>query len=378
MMISTNDLVTTFKQDNMFSNAFISRFTLLILIVFCYACGSEVQEETKALRPVLTEQVDYAQSINERTYTGVAQSDKVINLSFRSSGIITLFDMRLGQVVKKGDLLARLDNVGARLSYEQSLTSLSSAESQMKTSKLSYDRIRSLYEKGSASLSDFENAKNAYQNAENSFKSAQRSVAIQQDQINYGYIYAPEDGVISNIDAEVGENASPGQPVAIQNAGEKITIELGMPENIINSVKNGANVDLRFSAIPDEVFDGVVTEVSPAQDRNTSTYPIKVTLTGATESVKPGMAATATFRFSDLEKQSLLVPAKAVGEDSKGRFVFLVLENGENGRVEKHHIKIGRLYSNGFEVTEGLKKGQRIAVAGLQTLLDGQEVSLSN
>ncbi len=357
---------------------FIYHYTWLVLIPVLCACGSGVQEETKALRPVLSQQVDYAESLNERTYTGIAQSDKVINLSFRSSGIITLFDMRLGQQVKRGELLAQLDNVAARLSYEQSLASLSSAESQMKTSKLSYDRIRSLYEKGSASLSDFENAKNAYQNAENSFESAQRSVAIQQDQINYGYIYAPEDGVISNINAEVGENASPGQQVAVLNAGDKITIELGMPENIINSVEIGLDVDLRFSALPDQVFNGKVTEVSPALDRNTSTYPIKVTLMETDENVKAGMAATAMFRFSDLEKQSLLVPAKAVGEDSEGRFVFLVVDNGQSAKVEKRRVKIGRLYSNGFEVLEGLQRGQRIAVAGLQTLLDGQEVSLSN
>jgi len=377
-MISTNDSMTTYKTDNMRFPNFIYHYTWLVLIPVLCACGSGVQEETKALRPVLSQQVDYAESLNERTYTGIAQSDKVINLSFRSSGIITLFDMRLGQQVKRGELLAQLDNVAARLSYEQSLASLSSAESQMKTSKLSYDRIRSLYEKGSASLSDFENAKNAYQNAENSFESAQRSVAIQQDQINYGYIYAPEDGVISNINAEVGENASPGQQVAVLNAGDKITIELGMPENIINSVEIGLDVDLRFSALPDQVFNGKVTEVSPALDRNTSTYPIKVTLMETDENVKAGMAATAMFRFSDLEKQSLLVPAKAVGEDSEGRFVFLVVDNGQSAKVEKRRVKIGRLYSNGFEVLEGLQRGQRIAVAGLQTLLDGQEVSLSN
>ena len=343
-----------------------------------FSCGSEKKTETKVLRPVLFQEVDYAGSLNERTFTGIAQSDKVVNLSFRTSGIITLFDMYLGQRVKKGQLLAKLDNVASRLAYEQAQTSLSSAESQMKTAKLSYDRIRLLYEKGSASLSDFENTKNAYRNAENSFKSAQRSVQIQKEQINYGFIYAPDDGVISSINAEVGENASPGNRVAVLNAGDKITINLGIPENIINKVETEMAVDFTFAALPNSTYKGQVTEVSPALDRNTSTYPVKVTLIGTTDGVKAGMAATATFQFSNIQKKSLLVPSKAVGEDSKGRFVFVIKKNGANATVNKQRITIGQLYSNGFEVLTGLKKGQKIAVAGLQTLLDGQEVRLQN
>ncbi|WP_462248500.1 efflux RND transporter periplasmic adaptor subunit [Ekhidna sp.] len=359
-------------------NQIYFRISLLIICLSLFSCGSEEAEETKTLRPVLYQKVEYAGSLNERTFTGIAQSDKVVNLSFRTSGIITQFDMYLGQRVKKGQLLAKLDNVSSRLSYEQAQTSLSSAESQMKTAKLSYDRIRSLYEKGSASLSDFENTKNAFRNAENSYKSAQRSVQIQKEQINYGFIYAPDDGVISSIGGEVGENASPGQTMAVLNAGNQITIDLGVPENIINSVQNSMQVDLVFSALPNQKFTGNVTEISPALDRNTSTYPVKVTLTSISDGVRAGMAASVTFRFSNIEKQSLLVPAKAVGEDSQGRFVFLITENSESATVNKQRIKIGQLHSNGFEVLDGLKQGQKIAVAGLQTLLDGQEVRLQN
>ena len=359
-------------------NRLLSQIVVPVIVLLLSACGSEQVEETKTLRPVLFQQVDYSGGLNDRSFTGIAQSDKVINLSFRSSGIITSFDMYLGQRVKKGQLLARLDNVASRLSFEQAQTQLSSAESQMKTAKLSYDRVRSLYEKGSASLSDFENTKNAYRNAENSFQSAQRAVAIQREQINYGFIYAPDNGVISNINGEVGENASPGQTMAILNAGDRITIDLGVPENIINNVKNDMAVSLTFSALGTQQFVGTVTEVSPVLDRNTSTYPVKVTLTGSTDGVKAGMAATASFQFTNSASRSLLVPVKAVGEDSQGRFVFLINEKQNSATVSKQRIKIGQLYSNGFEVVEGLQKGQKIAIAGLQTLLDGQEVKLQN
>lgn len=90
------------------------------------------------------------------------------------------------------------------------------------------------------------------------------------------------------------------------------------------------------------------------------------------------MAANVTFDFSNHETNStiLVVPTHAVGEDSNGRFVFLVEGDGNNATVKKQQVSIGNLTSEGFEVTSGLSSGQKIAVAGLQTLLDGQAVRL--
>ena len=122
----------------------------------------------------------------------------------------------------------------------------------------------------------------------------------------------------------------------------------------------------------------MVTEVSPATDANTATYPVKVTVSNPSEAIKSGMAASVAFDFSnhDATAQELIVPAHAVGEDSNGRFVFLIVEDGEAARVKKQLITIGDLTTDGFEVVSGLTSGQTIATAGLQTLLDGQEVRL--
>lgn len=350
---------------------------LSLTALLLFACGGEDVQEKKVLRPVVYQVAGLQETTNQRTFNGTAETDKIVNLSFRNSGIITRFDMNLGQRVRKGQLLARLDNVQARLGYEQSVASLNSSESQMKTAKLNYDRIRSLYEKGSASLSDFENAKNSYQNAQNGFESSKRSVEIQKEQINYGFIYAPESGIIANVNAELDENVSPGQVVAVLNAGGDMTIRLGIPESVINDVRECSNVSVAFPALNGQVFEGQVTEISPAVDRNTATYPVKVVLLAPTAVVRSGMAANVSFSFSNGSTGALTIPAKAVGEDSQGRFVFLINEQGGNAAtVKKQHITIGNLTSKGFEVTGGLSAGQKIATAGLQTLLDGQQVSL--
>lgn len=350
---------------------------MLLFTAIIVACGQEEKQMEKVLRPILYQEVGYASMGNTRTFNGTAETDKIIGLSFRSSGIITLFDLAIGQKVRKGQLLARLDNVQARLAYEQALSALNSAESQEKTAKLSLNRVRSLYEKGSSSLSDYESVKNSYQNALNSLESSKRSVEIQKEQINYGYIYAPQNGVIASVSAELGENAGAGNPVAVLNAGGKITIDLGIPESVINSVTPELEVAIEFPALPGQKFKGKVSEISPTIDRSTTTYPVKIEILDVNKDLKSGMAANVHFSFHAGSKESLIIPAKSVGEDSKGRFVFLVNETDAGlAKVKKQHIEIGTLNSQGFVVREGLSEGQKIAIAGLQTLFDGQEVKL--
>lgn len=362
----------------MLSKKIIKIGSFLTIVLFMN-CGEKEVKEDIILRPVKYAEVSYLEGEKARSFSGTAQTEKIINLSFRSSGIITKLDMKLGQKVKKGQLLGTLDNVSARLSYESAVASENSSESQMSTSKLALNRMRILYEKGSASLSDYESAKNSYRTAVASLESAKRSVAIQQDQIQFGYLYAPEDGIISLVNSEVDENVSSGNVVGVLNAGTAIEIVLGLPESVINAVKKDMKVNVTFSAIPNKTFRAVITEVAPAIDSNTSTYPITVMVTDSDERIKSGMAATVTFEFpsDDILKDFLIVPANAVGEDSNGRFVFLVEENDNNAKVKKQTITIGNLTPQGFEVKSGLKAGQKIATAGLQTLLDGQDVKLN-
>jgi RND family efflux transporter MFP subunit len=356
-------------------------FKVSSLFIFCFllSCGENEVKEEVVLRPVRYSEVGYVGGDKSRSFSGTAKTEKIINLSFRSSGIVTKLDMKLGQKVRKNDLLGTLDNVSARLNYESAIESKNSSESQMNTAKLALNRVRTLYEKGSSSLSDYEDAKNSYRTAVASFESSKRSVAIQQDQIRFGYLYAPEDGVIASVSAEVDENVSPGQTIGVLNAGSAIEISLGLPESVINAVKKDMKVRVSFTAIPEENFNAVVTEVAPAVDQNTSTYPVTVMVTDRDDRIKSGMAASVNFEFvsESLDKKTMVVPANAVGEDGNGRFVFIIEESDEMTTVNKQPITIGKLTPEGFEVVSGLQIGQKIATAGLQTLLDGQEVKLN-
>jgi len=356
-------------------------FTLLacsLLLTLNVGCKEEPKETAQVVRPIKFEKVGLMGGGKKRTFSGTARTNKIINLSFRGQGILTELNIKIGQQVKKGELLGRLDNVQNRLNYETAIATLTSNTSEMNTAKLNLDRNRILYEKGSASLSDFETAKNSFTTAQSGYESAKRTVAIQKDQINYGYLYAPEDGTISAVNVEVDENIGSGKVVGVLNSGVRMEIALGLPESVINQVSEGMKASVSFSTLGDTSFTGTVTELSPAVDANTATYPSRITIDNPADEIKSGMAANVTFNLgAEADHKPLpLVPAQAVGEDSNGNFVFLVNQEGDKATVSKHPVTVGELTSEGFAITQGLSEGQLIATAGLQTLLDGQQVSL--
>ena len=341
------------------------------------ACAEGAAEDVAPLRPVVFEAVGVAGAAIERSFSGSAVTGRVVNLSFRSSGVVTELDAVLGQRVTAGQLVAQLDNVAARLAYEQAVVSLNGAASQMNTAQLALDRTRALYESGTASLSDYENARNAFRTAEASHESALRSVQIQEEQVAYGTIVAPVSGTIAAVPVEIDENVQAGQTVAVLNAGVGLEIALGLPEAVIAQAAPGMSAEISFAAVPGRTYMGTVTEVSPSVDPATATYPVRVTIDDATDDIRSGMAASVSLAFppDPTLAGALVVPAKAVGEDDASRFVFVVEDGGNGeGTVRKQAVEVGRLTSEGFEIVSGLSGGENVATAGLQTLLDGQRV----
>ena len=357
----------------------LTKITLIFsLVVLLNACAEDEDESPVVPRPVVYQVVNYTGAEQIRIFSGTAETDKIINLSFRTTGILTRLNMRVGQAVRRGELLAELDNVQARLNLEQAVAALNSAESQMNTAKLSFERISSLYEKGSASLSDFENAKNSYRTAEAGYESSKRTVDIQEEQVSYAYMYAPENGTIASVNVELDENVGLGRTVAVLNAGSSLEIALGLPESVINRIQSQMPARITFSAMPGESFEGRVSEVSPSLDPNTATFPVRVSILNPTPEIRSGMTANVRLDFGTQEESNgrLYVPAKAIGKDKDGNFVFLIDDQGTMPVVRKQPVEVGPLTNEGFEILRGLDAGQKIATAGLQTLLDGQTVQL--
>ena len=357
------------------------KINLILLVFVSFQCSKKESEKEEVLRPINFIYVGTDAGAQTRSFNGTAKAGNEIELSFRESGIIQQINVKKGQRVKKGDLIATLDNLEANLNFERAVTEVTSAESAKNTSKAELDRIKLLYEKGSTPLKDYQSAKNNYQSALSQYEAALRNQEIQRSRLNYGVINAPSDGIVANTSGKVNERVQTGHVFAILNAGDKKKVELELPENVINQVNVGMKAQIEFSTLDESSFTGTVIEVSPITSDNATTYPVEIEIENPVAQIRPGMAARITFDFSlqkEEDKGKIVVPIKAVGEDGNGNYVFLIeTEDNKSGIARKQTIEIGEITANGFEVKSGLEKGQIIATAGLQSLLDGQKVKLN-
>jgi len=351
-------------------------FIPLILISLLISCGDEQQVEEK-IRPVRYAEITMGGGASTRVFSGTAKTGIESKLSFKVGGTVKTVNVKVGDYVHKGDVLVELDETDYKVKLMETEARLRQAESQALNSRNNYERVKSLYETNSVSKSDLDGARAQYESAVANVEGMKSALDFAKHQLEYTQLLAPVSGSIAVSNIEINENVQPGQVVVILVVGENMEIELGIPENVINRIKKGMNVRVDFPSL-DDSFDGVVSEVSPSIDLNSSTYPVSIKVLNPTVAVKSGMAANVSFSFKgNTSNEIIVVPVAAVGEDSEGRFVYLVEpDSADIGVVKKHHIQIGELTSEGFEVISGLSVNQKVATAGLQSLIDGQKVRI--
>ncbi len=372
----------------------MKNISIFIGIVFLLtACNKkdDTSEVVKSVRPIKHSKVVLAGDQATHTFSGVAQSGKESKLSFRVGGTLQSMNVQLGDRVRAGQLIATLDPADYVIQAEQSVAaqkgseaSLKSAETALINAKANYDRVEKLYENNNVSLSEFEQAKANLETSQASYDAAVTQVTSSEkkkesadNQVNYTRLVAPFSGVITSTQVEANELVGQGSVIAVLTSEQNPEVSVGIPENFIAEVKKGQNVAVKFSVLPNEVFEGYVYEVSYAAG-NAPTYPAVVRIKNPSQAIRPGMAATVTFGAASAEGQKFLVsPVNAIGEDFNGNYAFVIkTQEGENYTVKKQTVKIGRLLPLGFEVLEGLEEGDIVATAGIKSLLDGMEVKL--
>ncbi len=355
-----------------------------ILTIFCtvlfFSCGGEKTEKQEIIRPVRYQQVFLSGSEQSRIFSGVSRAGTESKLSFRVGGIVETVNAKIGEKVNKGMKLASIDNSDAQLNYEKALETLRKSEIQKDNARSNLDRIKELYENNNVSLSEYEVAKDRYASANSAYNTEKRNANLKKRELDYYALYAPMDGIISQVAIEKNEQISPGQAVVTITSEDDIEVSVGMPEAYISRVKIGDKVSVKFSSLSDKIFDGTISEVSFATGLQSSVYPVIVTVEHPTSDIRPGMSADVTFNFSAPNRASeikLIVPVGAVGEDIDGNFVFTLTEK-ENGLAitQKKKVTIGELSQEGFEIIEGLQNGALVATAGVESLRDGITVKL--
>ncbi|MGK0365996.1 MAG: multidrug efflux system membrane fusion protein [Saprospiraceae bacterium] len=357
------------------------------------ACGGEEKTTVveEVIRPVKYGKVIMSGDALNETFSGSAQSSKESKVSFKVGGTVTQINVKVGDVIRKGQFIAKIDQTDYSIQFQQSVannksadTQIQSAKTQMLNSKATYKRVEKLYENNSVSISEFEQAKSGLDLAKSSYNAAiaqasasEKQVQSAQNQVRYSSLTAPFSGVITSVMVEENELVGSGTPIATLSAMINPEILVGVPEVFISKVKKNQEVEIVFSSMQDQVFSGKINEVG-FSSLGGSTYPVTIQINKATENIRPGMVADVKFNFSDEKNkaQKMITPMASVGEDNTGHFVFSLIKNDNVYLVKKKKIEIGVLTTAGFEVKSGLANGDMVATVGLNTLLDGMKVRL--
>lgn len=353
---------------------------LATVSALAWGCGAGEVEPVQTIRSVRYAHVFAAGSDRLRTFAGTAQAASQQNLSFRVGGTVTNVAVEVGRVVERGELLAQLDAGDYLLKRQQADASLAQARAESRNANASYERTLALFENQNASRSDVDAGRAQFESANASVTSAETARRLAQQEVNYTRLLAPTAGSISRVDVEANETVSPGATVVVLETEGLPEVEVAVPGIFIGAIQPRTQVEVTFGAIPNRTFAATITEVGVATS-GAGTFPVVGQLNEDAPAVRPGMAAQVTFSIgaaADAARSDMvIVPSQAVGQDDRGRFVFvLVPGTGDLATAERRAVTIDALTPAGLEVTSGLADGELVATAGLRSLSHGLQVRL--
>lgn len=342
------------------------------------SCGGEDAAPPPELRPVRYAQAFAAGSERSRMFAGIARAASEQDLAFRVAGTLAAVEVNVGSRIRRGQTLARLDSGDLELRRQQAEAGLAQARAGARNAQASYERAVALYESGNASMSDLDAARAGYESANASVSSAETALRLAEQQVAYTRLAAPVNGSVSRVAVEANEAVGAGQTVVVViDASGRPEVEVLVPEAFIGGVRSEQAAEVVFGAVAGS-FEATVTEVATAA-AGAAGFPVIVRLDGPDiSSVRPGMAAEVTLRIEGGSGGAgVLVPPEAVGQDQRGRFVYVLApDTGSVAMAERREVVTGALAPEGLEILQGIEAGEYVATAGLRTLVEGQQVRL--
>ncbi len=348
---------------------------LLAATVLTSGCKDE-PEEPELIRPIRYVVVEGREAATARTYSGVAKAGLESRLSFQVSGQVLSVPVSVGDKVKKGDTIARMDPTDFSLQLQNAQATAAQSRAMERNAKATYERTQALYENQNASKQDLDSDRTQYDSGRAAFESANQQVRLRQRQLGYTHLKAPASGTLATVDIEQNEYVQAGELVATLLVGEQIEVSVSVPESIIRRIERGAEAQARFNSLGGKTFAGTVTEVGVSSVAGATTFPVTVRLTEGQDKLRAGMAADVTFLLpQDGNQAKYVLPMSAVGEDRDGRFVFKVEPREEGlGIVHRTAVQVGELLSDGLEINDGVQPGDMVVTAGVSRIYDGLEV----
>jgi RND family efflux transporter MFP subunit len=333
-----------------------SKMAIILALLTAVACESnegKTQQAAAAVTPSVEVAVAKAGTVpQESTYASTVEAYVVNNIMPQQGSRIRKINVEVGDYVTKGQVLAEMD----RLQLDQLALQIQNDDAE-------YARIKSLYEEGGLSRSDFEAAELGYKVRKTNYQNVEENTILR----------SPVTGYVTARNFDVGDMFAMSAPLFTVQQVVPVKLLVGISESEYTKVKKGDVVTLTVDAIPGKTFRGKIDRLYPVIDAATHTFKAEVVVPNQDKVLRPGMYARVTVNFGT--RNSILVPDKAlVKQEGTGtRFIYVLQEDGT---VKYLPVKPGRHIGTEYEITEGLQDGWKVVIKGQSALRDGVKVNV--
>lgn len=335
-------------------------------------CGRN-EPPAPAPRPVVAMPAHADERLPAWRLPGEVQARYSTPLSFRVSGKIIERQVRLGDAVAPGQIVARLDPADAAKNAASARAQLTAAQHQLDYARQQLDRDRAQARENLIAATQLEQTRNAYAAALAQRDQAQQQAALAADQLKYTALQADHAGVITAEQADTGQNVAAGEPVYSLAWSGDIDAICDVPESVLAGLSIGQRASVSLGPLPGQTFAAVLREIAPAADPQSRTYRAKLTLEAPTPDVRLGM--TANISFDNRSGEGLAtytVPATALFHDGPAPAVWIVKAGDDT--LELRRVEVLRYDARTVTLSKGLQAGERVVWQGVHAVAAGEKV----
>ncbi len=305
---------------------------------------------------------------------GTVRGQTEVELKFEVSGILRELTFREGDMIRRGQVLARLDDSEGRLRLEYAQSKLDTSQAQLKLAKKRLSINERLYRLGAIIRPKMEESQIEVEQAETQVKTAQKEADLARNELTKGVLRAPQDGVMGTREVESGEYVSPQTVVATLMDVNAVFVELGIIERDIERIRLGQLVKVTVDSLPNTPFEGRIDNLAPLIEGKSRTLTAKVKVENTQGQLLPGMFARAEVAVFE-KPDALVVPTSALkDQDGDGTFesVFVV----QDDMATTKPIVLGYLTTDYAEIQEGIIEGEQVITEARGNLKEGSRVTL--
>ena len=349
------------------------RFAGMVAAVLTLAACQEIVATEQTIRPVKAVVVQQTSGEKLKSFSGEIKAKTERALGFRVSGKIIERLVDIGDSVKAGQIIARLDGTDLVLSENSAKAAVRSAKTRLAVAKDALVRAQKLRPKGYTPEAVVDQRRLEVDAAQAALEAAEAQAEQASNATSYATLKADMDGIVTDVRAEAGQVVAAGSPVIIvAESGEK-ELALNVPEQDITRLAIGQKATLSLWADPKIETDGKISEIAGQADPGSRTYAVRVAIADAPAAMRLGMTATATLTLG-AQSPYFPVPMTALTEIDGRKAIFVADRN--TSKVAPRFIEIDGVAPDALKVVSGINPGEVVITGGVQFLTDGMQVKL--